>query len=195
MEENKFFKEVKEWSKALLLALVAAIFINVFIFENQQVKGSSMLPTFHEDERVMVWKLSHFAHVEPNYGDVVIIDSRVERVRTLKDEFIDQALISKILHQQNENFWIKRVIGKEGDILEFKEGKVYRNGEALEEDYINEPMNDEGEAITVPKNHVFVMGDNRNHSSDSRFIGPVPIENIRGTVLFRFWPLDSMKTF
>ena len=75
------------------------------------------------------------------------------------------------------------MIGKGGDVLEFKNGHVYRNGGELQEPYINEPMEFTMEgSYTVPEGMVFVMGDNRNHSSDSRFIGPVPIDHVLGKV-------------
>ena len=196
MEENKFLQEVGEWTKAIIFAFFAALLINVFIFELYTVSGSSMVPTFHNAERVFVLKLPHLLHKEPNYGDIVIIDSRVERLRTLQDEFVDNAIISKFLGKQNQNIWIKRVIGKPGDLLEFKDGRVYRNGKLLEEPYINEKeMDTSASSITVPEKHVFVMGDNRNHSSDSRAIGPVPFENVRGEVMFRFWPFNKFSFF
>ncbi|MDU2183859.1 MAG: signal peptidase I, partial [Negativicoccus succinicivorans] len=74
-----------------------------------------------------------------------------------------------------------------GDRLGFRDGHVYRNGRALNEPYINEPMkfNLDGEFI-VPEGTVFVMGDNRNHSSDSRYIGPVPIGHVLGNVVYEF---------
>lgn len=84
---------------------------------------------------------------------------------------------------QGHNIWVKRVIGKPGDKLEFHDGHVYRNGEKLDEPYINEPMEFSMDgSYTVPEGDVFVMGDNRNHSSDSRFIGPVPIDHVLGKV-------------
>ncbi|MGO4890492.1 signal peptidase I [Anaerobacillus sp. MEB173] len=81
---------------------------------------------------------------------------------------------------------MKRIIGDEGDTLEYKDGRVYRNGEELIEEYLKEDMTFPFETIVVPEKHVFVMGDNRNGSRDSREIGPVPIDNIVGKVLLRF---------
>jgi len=93
------------------------------------------------------------------------------------------------------NYWIKRVIGEPGDLLEYIDGKVHRNGNELEEDYIKENMLFPFETIVVPENHVFVLGDNRNNSYDSRDIGTVPIDHVLGKVLFRYYPFDKMTNF
>ena len=78
----------------------------------------------------------------------------------------------------------KRVIGRPGDTLEFKDGHVWRNGEELQEPYTKDPAMNYSRTtpVVVPEGHVFVMGDNRNHSSDSRFIGPVPVDHVLGFV-------------
>ena len=108
--------------------------------------------------------------------------------RTWKDD-ISEPLVTYLAFfnskYQTKNVWVKRVIGRPGDTLAFHDGKVWRNGEALDEPYINEPMeySRKGE-ITIPDGYVFCMGDNRNHSSDSRFIGPVPIDHVLGTVIW-----------
>ena len=85
---------------------------------------------------------------------------------------------------QGHNVWVKRVIGKGGDKLEFHDNAVYRNGTKLNEPYINGVMEfSMPGSFTVPEGTIFVMGDNRNHSSDSRFIGPIPIDHVLGTVV------------
>lgn len=84
----------------------------------------------------------------------------------------------------DHTIWVKRVIGKAGDTLEFHDHAVYRNGIKLEEPYVNGEMEFSiPGSYTVPEGTVFVMGDNRNHSSDSRFIGPVPVDHVLGTVV------------
>ena len=86
---------------------------------------------------------------------------------------------------RQKNVWVKRVIGRPGDTLAFRDGKVWRNGEPLDEPYINEPMNySRKDEIKIPEGYVFCMGDNRNHSSDSRFIGPVPVDHVLGKVIW-----------
>ncbi|MBM7613646.1 signal peptidase I [Alkaliphilus hydrothermalis] len=177
------------------LAIVAALLINIFILELYTVQQTSMMPTFSDGDQVMAWKLNLFLKQEPNYGDIVIVDSNVERMRTLKDEIKETALINRIIGNQNKRTWIKRIVGKPGDYLEMKENKIYRNGELVAEDYILEEMRVSFSPITVPDNHYFVMGDNRNNSKDSRMIGAIPSENIRGKVVLRFIPFGKRRLF
>ncbi len=196
-ELSKIVSEVVSWSKALLFAITLSIILSAFVIQPFSVMGSSMEPTLDgkdpdEDnesgDRVMVLKSSYTLGGEPTYNDVVIIDSRLSKERTMKDNLFESPIVRKILDSDyNEtNYWIKRVIGEPGDLLEYIDGKIYRNGKALEEDYIKEGMLFPFETIEVPKDHVFVMGDNRNYSHDSRDIGPIPIENILGKVLFKY---------
>jgi signal peptidase I len=115
----------------------------------------------------------------------------------MKDNLFESPIVSMIFesNDSDKKNWIKRIIGEEGDTLEYKNGRVYRNGEELVEDYIKEDMTFPFETIVVPENHVFVMGDNRNGSRDSREIGPVPNENIVGKVFLRFYPFDKIRKF
>lgn len=193
---NKIFSEALEWVKHIILIVTTALFISIFIFQPYAVSGNSMEPTFEQSgEKVIVFKAPYYLNIEPNYGDIVTVDSRVKRIRTLKDEFIESPLVTKLLGINNRHIWIKRVIGLPGDILEFKEGKIIRNGIILEEDYIKEEMVSSFDTVVVPENHVFVMGDNRNYSNDSRQTGPVPIENVQGKVLIRYFPLDKLTKY
>lgn len=98
-------------------------------------------------------------------------------------------------NDDEKNYWIKRVIGEAGDTIEFKDGRVYRNGTELVEIYIKEEMVVPFETIVVPENYIFVMGDNRNGSKDSRDIGPIPKENVLGKVLLRYYPLNKINNF
>lgn len=180
----KFFKEILGWVGSLALAMGFAILISVFVFQPTKVLGSSMEPTLQNHERVYISKLSHTFGFEPNYGDIVIIDSRVNEKRTIADDLRDNPLVNLITGKERE-VWIKRVIGKPGDVLEFKDHKVYRNGNVVDEPYLKEIMQySSNKKITVPANHVFVMGDNRNNSEDSRFIGPVPLDHVLGKKVF-----------
>jgi len=94
---------------------------------------------------------------------------------------------SLIFKQKDRTYWIKRVIGLPGDTIEIKSDKLYKNGKLLDEPYINEPMENNSDLkVVVPARHIFVMGDNRNNSEDSRVIGCVPYENIIGKLKFKF---------
>ncbi len=183
----KLVKEIADWAYSLAVALALAIVINAFVFQPTRVVGSSMEPNLHNNDYVFVSKVSHTFTGTPDYGDIVIIDSRVFRERSIKDDIADPVStylsVAKITEVDN-HIWIKRVIGKPGDTIEIKEGKVYRNGTALEEPYIKEAMKPAApKKVIVPPNQVYVMGDNRNNSSDSRYIGPVPVSHVLGKVV------------
>lgn len=120
----------------------------------------------------------------PDYGDIVILDSRVYQERSLKDDLAEP--VSKFIRPQNYIF-IKRVIGKPGDVLEFKNGHVFRNDTKLDEPYILEPMeNPTNRKIIVPESSIFVMGDNRNDSLDSRILGSIPLDHVLGKMCVKF---------
>ena len=160
----KILKEIADWAYSLAAALALAIVINAFVFQPTRVVGSSMEPNLHNNDYVFVSKLSHTFAGVPDYGDVVLSVAKITEV--------------------DNHIWIKRVIGKPGDTLEIKEGKVYRNSTVLEEPYIKEGMKPASpKKVVVPPGQVYVMGDNRNNSSDSRYIGPVPVSHVLGKVV------------
>ena len=191
-KEHTLAKEVWEWLEAIVYAVILALLIHIFIVQPTRVSGESMESTLHNKDFLVVTRWSHIMKETPNYGDIVIVDSRVNRPRSwvddVKEPFMNYvAFFDK--SAQGNYAWVKRVIGLPGDTLEFKGGYVYRNGEKLDEPYTNEPGKmkfERSTPVVVPEGYVFVMGDNRNHSSDGRFIGPVPIDHILGKVAFDF---------
>ena len=184
-----FMHEVLDWLYSIVVALILAMIIHIFIFVPTRVSGESMYPSLQNGQYLIVSKIGHVLHKDVNYKDIVIIDSRVQRERTWADDVLEPLdnYLSIFSHNsQQHNIWVKRVIGKSGDELAFHDGYVYRNGEKLEEAYIKEPMEFSMHGTyVVPEGMVFVMGDNRNHSSDSRFIGAVPLDHVLGTVAFQ----------
>ena len=180
-------KEVFDWIYSIVVALFLAMVIHIFLFVPTKVSGESMYPTLNNGQYLIVSKIIHVLRDTPEYGQIVIIDSRAQRERSWMDDLTEPmnnyiALFYK--SRQEHNVWVKRVIGLGGDKLEFHDGHVYRNGQQLDEPYINEPMEfSMNGSYTVPEGMVFVMGDNRNHSSDSRFIGPVPVDHVLGRVV------------
>ena len=161
--------EVLDWIYSIVVALFLAMVIHIFLFVPTKISGNSMYPTLTNGEYLIVSKINHVFRQAPDYGDIVNYIAIFNR------------------SGQEHNVWVKRVIGKGGDQLAFHDGHVYRNGEKLEEPYINEPMEFSMDGTyTVPDGTVFVIGDKRNHSSDSRFIGPVPVDHVLGKVAIQF---------
>lgn len=163
------------WAQALVYALVVLVLINVFLLRISVVNGSSMLPTLTGGDLVLV---RVFDYPVPEKGDVIVVN--------------DTGLLNEAL--------VKRVIGLAGDVIDIDRstGTVYVNGEPLDEPYINERIRDFSNNVeypyTVPEDRVFVMGDNRNASTDSRasYVGALPYDQVVGKVLFRFWPLSEI---
>lgn len=178
-------KEIFGWIRSIGFAVIFALVLGIFVFQPYKVDGHSMDPTLRDQQRIYVSKLSHTFSYLPNYGDIVVIDSRVDRTRTWVDDVTGHPLVSLMLGEaENHSMYVKRVIGKPGDVLEFKENRVYRNGTVLDEPYIKETMEFVSDGKwTVPANHIFVMGDNRNHSTDSREIGFIPVDHVMGTMI------------
>lgn len=179
---KKLGAEIRSWVGSIGAAIGCALLIGIFIIQPTKVMGHSMDPTLHDQQRIFISKISHTFNLEPQYGDIVILDSRVDRERTFADDLVEHPLISLFTHEEdNQTIYVKRVIGKPGDVLEFKNHQVIRNGEPLNEPYLNETMNySSSEKLTVPTDHIFVMGDNRNNSKDSRNIGFIPIDHVLG---------------
>lgn len=159
-----------EWVAAILVAVVIAVVIRTFLFAPYEVHGASMEPTLDGEELLIVNKWIYRVST-PEYGDIVVF------------------------HTDEERDFIKRVIGLPGDQIEIKDGKVYRNGTALNEPYINGPMNEGAnyKPTTVPKDSLYVMGDNRNNSKDSRMIGPVSLSEIVGRADIVVLPVKRMR--
>lgn len=165
-------QEIKDWVISILIAVILAFFIRYFIVELYLVEGPSMRPTLVNGERLVVNKFI-YRFQPPQRGEVLVF-------RYPRDTSRD---------------FIKRVIAVAGDTIEIRDGRVYVNGELKEEQYILERTRGSYPLSTVPAGHVFVMGDNRNNSEDSRFrdVGFVSLDLIKGKAIFVFWPFSQMK--
>ena len=166
-------EEIKDWVGSIVIAVVLAMIIRTFVVELYLVDGPSMRPTLQHAQRLVVNKfIYHFR--APEKGEVLIF-------RYPKDPSRD---------------FIKRVIAVPGDTIEIKDGNVFVNGELQNEDYILSKCRGDYPKSTIPEGHIFVMGDNRNNSEDSRFpdVGFVPFDLIKGKAMLVFWPLDAWKT-
>ena len=169
-------KELIEWIKDLLIAIVVAVLI-LQVIQPTIVCEHSMENTFHESDYLFVYKLAYKGKNEPQYGDVVIFKSDLELANGAKKNLI------------------KRVIGTPGDTLAIKDGMVYLNGEALDEPYTKDGFtNGDIDEFTIPEGKLFCMGDNRLGSSDSRDsrIGLVDEKSLMGKAVFRLLPLKQI---
>jgi signal peptidase I len=196
MQGQKNGSAIISWIKQIILVLVLTIIISVLVIQTYDITDVSMEPTFdRQGNRVLVFLTPYIFGAIPEQGDIVIIDSRVDRKRTLFDRVVESPLPAFFIRQEKAHMWVKRVIGLPGDELEFIMGRVYRNGDLLAEGYIKGKMVSDYDPVVVPEGHVYVLGDNRNHSSDSRQIGPVPLENIQGRVILRLFPFTKITTY
>lgn len=203
----KMVKEVFSMIEAIIIALILAILISVFVIQPYKVDGSSMEPTltgFNAEskdqvngDRVIAFKTPFIFGQAPEIGDVIIVDSKVNEKRSWANVLLENPVLAMLNETSGDEKynWIKRVVGLPGDQIMVVGGKLYRNGNPVEEDYIKEPMLADFHPYTVPENMVFVMGDNRNGSTDSRAVGPIPMENIIGKVVLRYYPLDRIDRF
>lgn len=157
---------LRELLETIVLSLVIFLLIRLVI-QNYRIESHSMQPNFYEGEFILVNKLA-FKLGEPTRGEVIV--------------FHNPGNI--------EEDYIKRVIGLPGDVVEIRDQTVYINGQELAEPYATNPFRDNYGPETVPTNHLFVMGDNRGNSSDSRRIGPIPEDLIVGQAWLRVWPFD-----
>lgn len=186
---SRVWHEVYEWTYSIVIALAIAMVIHIFLVQPTRVSGESMENTLHNGDYLLVTKWSHVLRETPAYDEIVIIDSRVNRPRSWEDDLAEPMMNYVAFFNssaQTHYVWVKRVIGRPGDTLEFKDGHVWRNGTEMDESYTKDKlMNYSRETpVKIPEGYVFVMGDNRNHSSDSRFIGPVPVDHVLGRVAF-----------
>ncbi len=191
--KQKVTKEIFSWTGTILVALIIAVFINAYVFRASRVDGRSMQPTLQGGQTVYISRLPYWFG-DLQYGDILVFDSdNVNRNFFLElKESLQYNVITYNVFRVNhpQKYWIKRVIGLPGDTIEIREEGVYRNGVLLEEDYVyDEEVLDYqawlGRTWTVGKNQMFVMGDNRNHSMDSRDIGVVSQDAILGKVVKR----------
>ncbi len=157
----------------ILLVSFALVFgfVRPFVMEAFWIPSGSMIPTLEIGDRVLVNKFI-YRFTEPRRGDVIVFES----VDNSKEDLI------------------KRVVGLPGDKIAVRGGKLFVNGEPQKEPYTNKRLPDRSfyAKTKVPKNHVFVMGDNRSNSADSRVFGPLPEKNIEGEAFLRFWPPDRI---
>lgn len=181
MSEKKTKNETWEWAKALLIAFGLAAIIRVFLFTPIVVDGVSMMPTLEDGDRMIVNKIGYTIG-KPKRFDIVVF------------------------HAPEQKDYIKRVIGLPGDEVEYRDDVLYINGEPFEEPYLDKykaeftdspltedfTLEEKIQEQVVPEGHIFVLGDNRRKSKDSRHIGVVSIDEVIGSTKLVFWPFEDI---
>lgn len=170
--KKKKKSELRETVEIVIAAIVVALLVKIFVVGNYWIPSESMLPTIEVHDKVVVTNFSYWTH-GPERGDVVVFHYPLN---TKKD-------------------YIKRCIGEPGEVIEFKDSKLYVNGVLTEEPYLPEGLEFEDFGpVVVPENSYFMCGDNRNHSSDSRSWGFVGKEHIVGKARIIYWPFARWGT-
>jgi len=181
---SKVKREIFEWVQAIVITLVIFLIYN-FFFATTTVYNTSMYPTLVEKNMLFMVKLGHIES-----GDIVSFKSELTLSR---NDYDSLNILQKILHKEGERKnLIKRVIAGPNDTIEIKDGVVRVNGVVIDEPYISSVTNKNVSLQTVPEGKIFVMGDNRSVSYDSRDLGFIAEEDIIGKVIFRFMPLNKI---
>jgi signal peptidase I len=167
----------RETLETIVPAILIALLINLFLAQATRVYGQSMEPNLHTDQRLIVEKLSYNRYLRqylglngPQRGNVVVIR----------------------LDGQGDELLIKRIIGLPGDLVEIHDGHVFVNGQFLDEPYLTGVTTGFYGPTIVPPLHIFVLGDNRSFSNDSRNFGTVPLKDVIGRAWFSYWPPEQI---
>jgi len=170
---KKIKSEIISWVKMLAVVFITVFLVQRFVFISVRVQGMSMYPTLYNDQRLILWSLGY----QPDAFDIIVLE-----------------------HESGEKF-VKRIIGMPGDTINYREGSMFINGELIDEPYVHEAISFGSFDLpdicqfevcdTIPVGYYLVMGDNRNHSEDSRHFGLVSEDVIYGVVTWRYWPLSE----
>lgn len=168
-----------EWLDSIVIALVAVIFIFTMVLGKVEVSGDSMLDTLHNGDQLIITGYNY----TPKCGDIVIIAKNASKTE------LGRIYTNKPL--------VKRIVATEGQTVEIKDGCLYVDNVKQEEDYARTMTEDNGfkGKQTVPEGCIFVLGDNRGDSADSRLIGFIPKQYVMGKVLCRIFPFDNIAAF
>ena len=176
MSEKQPQKQQNPWVEGVQtigLSIVLALGIRQFVAEARFIPSGSMIPTLQIDDRLVVEKISYRFN-PPERGDIIVFRA--------PQKALDAAQV------QGKAAYIKRVIGLPGETVEVRDGRVFINGEVLEEDYIQAPPTYTFAEQVIPADEYLVLGDNRNSSSDGHVWGFLPKDTIIGRAVVRFWP-------
>ncbi|HEX2927917.1 MAG TPA: signal peptidase I [Ruminiclostridium sp.] len=189
-KKNSVGREIFEWFMVIVAALLISMVIKAFIFSTYKVNMVSMENTLFEGHNVIVYKTGYFFN-QPKHGQIIVFTHEEGQFKGLL-KYLPVA-------NPGEVDYIKRVIGVPGDQIDIREGYVYRKSPGdkdfvkLDEPYVKGLTDSHGMQLpfTVPKDKLFVMGDNREQSLDSRQIGPIDIDAVIGHAVIRIWPFSK----
>ena len=167
MREKSFWVDLAE---TIIIAVILAFILKTYVLETTLVNGPSMEPTLYTGERLWSIKIL-YRFTEPHKGDVVVFQYPLDPRRD----------------------FVKRVIAVAGDKVEVRNGRAYINGAPVVEKYVKYPGGPDYPPTLIAKGFIFVMGDNRRNSDDSRSFGPVPLKNVKGHPFLRTWPLNRIN--
>jgi signal peptidase I len=154
--------------QTVLPALLIAAAMVIFVVQPTRVDGTSMEPTLHSGQRLVIEKVSyHFA--APGRGEVVVLK----------------------IPGREEAALIKRVVATAGDVIAIRNGRVYLNGAVLDEPYLSQFTPGDLPSTVVPDGYIFVLGDNRGASNDSRTFGMIPTDHLVGRAILSYWPPEE----
>ena len=201
-------KNIIEWVECLLIAVILALVIRYFVGTPTIVKMESMYPTLKQNERLVLNRLNKTAKKMPERGEIITFEAPSKKAYLEEEVDLNNPvakyekgptnIFSKFTYyvlEWGKESYIKRVIALPGEHIKIEDGKVYINGNQLDEPYLQkgvETPSMDGYFIDliVPENCVFAMGDNRAKSRDCRSFGCIPLEKIEGTVVLRFFPFS-----
>ncbi|HEX2196947.1 MAG TPA: signal peptidase I [Actinomycetota bacterium] len=195
-KKHSFWRELPV---LVVIAFVVALLIKTYLLQAFYIPSASMEPTLVEGDRVLVEKLS-YRWGEPERGDVVVFEKEFATVALTHDDPFWEDIASALkglfgFPTGGTQDFIKRVMAVEGDTIEGREGRVYVNGEPVEEPYLTEGTETSPFGpVEVPEDMIFVMGDNRGNSDDSRAFGPIPVDEVVGHAFLLLWPPSDFDT-
>jgi signal peptidase I len=178
LSPNNVLSELKEWAISIIFAVIAVVLIQNYLYLPTEVSGESMMPTMKNGERFLANRFIYF-FTEPKAGDIITF------------------------HADESKDYVKRIIATEGQMVEYKNDTLYVDGKVIEEPYLQEykqQAHNQGTVLTgdfgpvaVPQGKVFVLGDNRKNSRDSRIIGAIDKKEIIGRADLVIWPLNHIR--
>jgi signal peptidase I len=194
IKNKKIIKEIRNWSFSILGAFFMVILLNSKVFAKVQVQQRSMENTLYSNQQLIVDKLS-YNFTKPKRGDIIIFLKDGEKGTIIDDTLMVANNIKSIFKDTDKDIrLVKRTIGIPGDEVNIKDGNVYINGEKLNEPYTKgETFSQEFELpIKIPNNKLFVLGDNRPVSEDSRKFGLINYNQVEGKAVFRVFPFNKI---